>query len=470
MALCIKLPACVLVCVSLLPPVPAQDILRDSDSFEHGESLARVLLEGDEELLTAIQRGGHNYFWNEVGQAKIARDRKKAPVSSIASVGFQLSALPIAVERQWIDRSAGQARAQEILKHLVARTDNKRFGLYYHYLDLDSAAVSDSGYEVLVSTVDTAILFAGAIVAGEYFGGETKQLARTMLRDADWSVFATGPDGQLSMGWRPNKKDVPTGRGKFHPHHWQNASDEERLIYFIACGAPAGHDIAPELYYRLKRVVKQHAALEPFVVSPQGTLFQHFFSHCWIDYGSLQADDPAKFAIAGPRVDWSENSRRAMLTHRRRCIEMSPEFKTLSADTWGLSACVSRDGYLVPQVQPNLSNRDNWGQGTLATYAAASAIMFTPKESLAALRAFGSLKVSGSPVLIAPESGGYGLVDSYNLDQGWICNDWVGIDVGPTIVAIENARTGLVWRLFMQSEVAERAIARLGLTSISHAH
>lgn len=465
MALCCKVATCLLASVSLLPPVLSQDILRDSEAGAYGEALESVWSKSDEGLLTEIQRGAHNYLWNEVGRALIARDRKKAPVSSIASVGFQLSALPIAVERKWIDRPTGRARAQTILQHLLDRTDNKRFGLYYHYLDLDTAAVSNSGYEVLVSTVDSAILFAGAIVAGEYFGGKTKQLARKMTRDADWKAFATGPGGELSMGWRPKDKDAPAGSGQFHSHYWRIASDEERLIYFLACGAPENHRIAPEPYFRLQRVVKQHAELEPFVVSPQGTLFQHFFSHCWIDYGRLPADDPAKFGIAGPRVDWFENSRRATLTHRARCIEVSSEFETLSSDTWGLSACVSRGGYLVPQVQPNLSKRDNWGQGTLATYAAASAIMFTPKESLAALRAFRSLKVGDNPVLVSPGTGGYGLVDSYNLDQGWICDDWVGIDVGPTIVAIENARTGLVWRLFMQSEVAQRAVDRLKLST-----
>ncbi|GAB5403695.1 MAG: glucoamylase family protein [Aureliella sp.] len=448
----------------------AQDIVASDpppevigDAHPDRDGLSNVITAGDEKLLSQIQHGCHNYFWNEVGTAKIARDRKKAPVSSIAAVGFQLAALPIAVERGWVSHDEAEKRGEAVLRRLIARKDNKRFGLYFHYLDLDTAGKSDSGYEVLVSTVDSAILFAGAIVAGEYFGGPVKQLAREMTSNANWSAFTTGHDGEIAMGWRPSDRRNPTGPGEFHSHHWKIASDEERLVYFLAAGAAEDHAVAPEQYYKLKRVVKHHAELPPFVVSPQGALFQHFFSHCWIAYNELGPDNPNKFGITAPRVDWFENSRRAALTHRRRCKDVSDRLSTLSGDAWGLSACVSRDGYLVPHVMPNLVDNDKWGHGTLATYAAASSIMFTPRESMQALREFSTLKVAGNPVLVSPESGGYGLVDSYNVDQQWICDDWVGIDVGPTMVGIENARTGLIWRLFMQSDVAQGAVRRLKL-------
>jgi hypothetical protein len=43
------------------------------------------------------------------------------------------------------------------------------------------------------------------------------------------------------------------------------------------------------------------------------------------------------------------------------------------------------------------------------------------------------------------------------------CNDNVAIDVGPMILAIENARTGLIWKLFMEHEYAKRACEKLKL-------
>ncbi|MHC4092389.1 MAG: glucoamylase family protein, partial [Planctomycetota bacterium] len=356
--------------------------------------------------------------------------------------------------------------ATDVLRTLIERKDNKKFGLYYHFLDYDTGGQSKSGYEVLVSTVDSALFIAGAIPAGEYFGGTVKVLVDRLVADADWTAFSTGPRGALSMGWRPASPEQPVSKGHFHSWHWTCASDEERLIYFLAVASPdPAHAIAPQTYYRLRRRVNGHGKMPPYVVSPQGTLFQYLFSHCWIDYRSLGADDPTRLGVDAPRVDWFENSRRAVLTHRARCLEQRSRFKTLAEDRWGLSACGGRDGYLVPEVRPNEIDKDNWHEGTVAPYAAVSSIMFAPRESLAAVRAFRNLRDAEGTLLIwrDPADSGYGFVDAFNLDQGFVSDDYVGIDQGPMLLAIENARTGLMWRLFMSSDTSRRAVARLRL-------
>jgi hypothetical protein len=203
----------------------------------------------------------------------------------------------------------------------------------------------------------------------------------------------------------------------------------------------------------------------PYVVSWNGSLFTYFFSHCWIDYWHLAADSPRQFGIAAPQVDWFENSRRAVLTHRARCVETSVQFPTLSANRWGLAPCTFRDKYLVHEVQPNVSDKDIWYDGVVPPYAAASAIMFCPEESLAALREYRTLK-SPDGTLLAwrdPKQGGYGFVDSFSLTPPYGHDENLGIDVGPMLLAIENVRTGLVWRLFMRHQVAQRAVERLQL-------
>ena len=91
--------------------------------------------------------------------------------------------------------------------------------------------------------------------------------------------------------------------------------------------------------------------------------------------------------------------------------------------------------------------------------------MFTPRQSLAAIRAFRNLADNqGKPLIWRdPAQGGYGFVDSFNLDQGFVSDDYVGIDLGPMLLGIENARTRLIWDLFMRSETARNAVARLHL-------
>ena len=91
--------------------------------------------------------------------------------------------------------------------------------------------------------------------------------------------------------------------------------------------------------------------------------------------------------------------------------------------------------------------------------------MFTPQESLAALREYRELKgPDGKPLVWRdPEQGGYGFVDSFSLDPPHGHEGNLGIDQGPLLLAIENVRTGLIWELFMQHEVAQRAVERLKL-------
>lgn len=422
----------------------------------------------EEAFLDEVQAATFQYFWQEVGDpSQMVKDRKLAPVSSIAAVGFQLASLPIGVERGWVSHETAERRAATILQTLLERDDNKKFGVYLHFPDLNDGGLSHEGYEIVASTVDHALFMAGAIVAAEYFGRDVALLTDRLIEETNWQAYAVGPDGFISMGWRADDPNDIHGDGRFLDWHWYHASDEERLVYFLAAGAPRDdHAVDPALYYRLKRVVKRHADLPPFVVSWPGTLFTYFFSHCYIDYAALGPDDPAAFGVADAvRVDWFENSRRAVLTQRHRCLAAADRYRTLGDERWGLSACDGRDGYIVPDVRPNISGQDNWHAGTVAPYAAGSAIMFAPREALAALRAFRTLEDEhGRPLVWRdPAEGGYGFADCFNLDQGYVSADYIGIDQGPLLLAIENARTGLIWRLFMRHEAVQRSLDRLRL-------
>lgn len=448
-----------MVCVAA-----GEDIVRGEET----EAAIRHRFSDEEEkLLDEVQFACFQYFWKEVGTpACLVKDRLKAPVSSIAAVGFQLSSLPIGVERGWVKRAEGEARARAVLQSLSGREDNKKFGIYIHYPDYDSGGLSKTEFVVEASTVDHALLLAGAITAASYFGGEVSALTDRMIADSNWKAYAVAEGGWLSMGWKPDDPKNLSGPGKFIEWHWHLASDEERLIYLLAAGAPKREFAVPaKTYYRLKREVRRHGEMAPYVVSWPGTLFTYFFSHCWIDYRALGADDPEKLGVKGPRVDWFENSRRATRTHRARCIEAGARFKTLSKDRWGLSACAARDGYIVPEIRPNLSGRDDWHEGTVAPYAAASCIMFTPAESMEAIRAFRELKRADGTALVwrEPKSGGYGFVDSFNMDQRFESDDYVGIDQGPMLLAIENVRSGLIWKLFMDHESVKRGLGALKL-------
>ena len=459
----------------LSPPALCQQVLTQPAIIADAESASvpqyRFSAE-DNALLDKIQRGCFQYFWKEVGEpAKLAKDKTSDTICSVAAVGFQLSSLPIGVERGWITRAEGQERALVVLRSLVRRQDNKKFGVYLHFVDERTGGLPDftrtrHPYELQASTIDHALFQSGAMTAAAYFGGEVAVLVDRIVADADWRAMYDEEHGWLTMGWRASTDRGVESPGEIPPNFWQWCSDEERLIYFLAVGSPSEqHALEPASYYRLKRVVKQHKEMPPYVVSWNGSLFTYFFANCWIDYRHLAADDPSEFEVDAPPVDWFENSRRAVLTHRQRCIEVSAKLPTLGMNRWGLAPCAFRDKYLVHEVRPNISDRDVWYDGVVPPYAAGSAVMFVPHESLAALREYVSLKEDGGKPLVwrDPDRGGYGFVDSFSLDPAYGHDENLGIDVGPLLLAIENVRTGLIWRLFMKHNVAKRAIERLKL-------
>ena len=70
--------------------------------------------------------------------------------------------------------------------------------------------------------------------------------------------------------------------------------------------------------------------------------------------------------------------------------------------------------------------------------------------------------------------GRYGFADAFNSDPRWKESfnaagiwrspDVVGIDQGAILLAVENARSGGVWKNFMGSEFVRRAFSRAKLS------
>ena len=83
--------------------------------------------------------------------------------------------------------------------------------------------------------MDSALLYAGAIVAGSRFGGLVDGAVTELLLAADWSKFVLTdevsgfPSGYLSLAWEPDNEAEPTGSGELMPFAWVDAMDEERL-------------------------------------------------------------------------------------------------------------------------------------------------------------------------------------------------------------------------------------------------
>lgn len=186
-----------------------------------------------------------------------------------------------------------------------------------------------------------------------------------------------------------------------------------------------------------------------------GTFFTYTFAHCFYDFRTMGTDAQG--------VDWFENTRRAAAANRDWCRDNAANFKTYGPNRWGVTACGGSDNrYLVPGHQPRGAKGETPAGGTLAPYGAAMALPFLRQDAMAALRDMRTLEIDGRPIWRDPHKGGYGLPDSFNIDENWISDRTFGIAHGPMLAMIENARTGLIWKSFMSNSHIQAGIKRAG--------
>jgi hypothetical protein len=96
--------------------------------------------------------------------------------------------------------------------------------------------------------------------------------------------------------------------------------------------------------------------------------------------------------------------------------------------------------------------------GVISPTAAISSIVYTPEESIKVIRHLHddlSEKVWGE----------YGFYDAFSEQNDWYLPRYLAIDQGPAVVMIENYRTGLLWKLFMECPEVKVGLTKLGFTS-----
>ena len=56
----------------------------------------------------------------------------------------------------------------------------------------------------------------------------------------------------------------------------------------------------------------------------------------------------------------------------------------------------------------------------------------------------------------------YGFRDGFNETENWFEDVYMGLNQAPTVVMIENHRTGLLWKLFMSNPEIDPALDAIG--------
>jgi hypothetical protein len=414
-------------------------------------------------LLDDIQRATFDYFLQETNPRNglVVDSTHPDSPASIAAVGFALAAYPVAVERGWMTRTAALDVTLATLRFFhEAPQDGARDGVgyrgfYYHFLHMETGR---RAWRSELSTIDTTFLLAGALAAAEYFDGEGEEaevprLANALYRRAEWE-WALDGGATVRMAWKPE-------RG-FLRARWQGYN-EAILLYALALGSPT-HPIPPESYdaytstYNWKKIYDTEYLYA-------GPLFIHQFSHLWIDFRGI----PDAY-MREHGIDYFENSRRATHVQREYAIKNPRGFRGYGPDEWGLTAS---DGPGPAVRQVNGKQRRFWGyrargvpfgpdDGTLSPWAAIASLPFAPDVVLACIQQLADRY---------PGEKTYGFENSFNptfpggdSELGWISPHHYALNEGPIVLAIENYRSGHLWRLMRRCQPLRDGLRRAGFS------
>ena len=414
--------------------------------------------------LDELERLASAYFWHEVDEVTgLVRDKSSATApASIAGSGFALTSYAIAAERVYFPRAEAAKRARRALQFLCEAPQGDGddaigvHGFFYHFLDMRSGR---RAWDCELSTIDSSILFAGALAAAAYFDRDTvderdiRTRADALYRRADWQ-WALDGGPMVSLGWHPNKG--------FLKYRWSGYS-EALLLYVLGLGSPT-HPLPASTYDEWCKSYqwKQLCGYE-FVYA--GPLFIHQLSHCWIDFRNIR-----DAYMRGRAIDYFENSRRATFAQREYATLNPRAFAAYGPDCWGITAS-DGPGPATRTIDGRV--RRFWeyrargvpygpDDGTLSPWALLASLPFAPEIVTSATKA-----VAAKYPDLARK---YGFAASFNPTfrtaelsaSGWISPFHFAINQGPVALMIENFRSDLIWRLMRGCPYIVTGLQRAG--------
>jgi hypothetical protein len=426
----------------------------------------------DDELLETVQRQTFRYFWhyahpnsgmarersntvqadfyldfiNEAnGEPNLSKGTFGPEACAVGGTGFGILAIIVAVERKWISREAALDRLIQIVDFL-AKADSYH-GIYPHFINGDTGrAIAFDRLDDGSDIVETSYLMMGLLSARAYFDGGTakeKYLARRigeMWNVANWSWHVNADNSRLLWHWSPRN-----GFDRNFPIRGWN----EALITYIIAASSRRHPVSKDIYEKSwvsTRNWRNGKSYYEYVLPlgnayAGGPLFFSQYTFMGVDPNGLKDDHG---------IDYGEQTRNHTLINRAYSIDNPKKYKGYGEKAWGLTAGDSVKGYIAHAPEDD--------RGVIQPTAALSSMPYTPAFSMQALRYFYEEK--GDKLWSS-----YGFVDGYSDQFDWTARSHLAIDQGPIIVMIENYRSGLLWKIFMNIPEIQNGMKQLGFDS-----
>ena len=418
--------------------------------------------------LRLLQQETFDYFLHETSPLNGLVIDKTAPnwPASIAATGLALAAYPVAAEQGYISRADAVDRTLKILRFFWNSPQGPEpdatgyHGFYYHFLDMRTGR---RAWQCELSTIDSALLLAGALTASAYFARqateeqEIRKLADGLYRRADWQ-WAQNDGDTVTHGWKPENG--------FITYRWEGY-DEALLLYVLGLGSPTYP--LPERSYAAWASTYKWKSYYGIDYLYAGPLFTHQLSHIWIDFRGIQ-----DAFMRGKGTDYFENSRRATYVQQQYAIANPLNFTGYGDCCWGITAS---DGPGPDLLELNGIEREFYDyvgrgvpygpdDGTLAPWSVVASLPFAPEIVLPVLDYF----IHDAKLKCAQPN--YGFNATFNFTHpgksgnpnGWVSPWHYGLNEGTTVLMIENYRTGLVWQLMRRSSYLVNGLRRAGFS------
>lgn len=448
------------------------------------ESLARPLSRAGKArelplFFADLEQRTFRFFWERANPKNgLIPDRWPTPsFSSIAAVGFGLSAYVIGAERGWITRAEARDRTLLTLRFLSGLPMGEApqgvagyRGFFYHFLNMETGL---RHARTELSTVDTGLLHLGALHAAAWFDrpeeAELRNLAYSLVDRAEWDWFQR-ENMAIPMGWHPESG--------FIARNWEGYN-EGKLVYVLALGS-AAHPARDGSWAAWTATYgdfwRGAAARRWLAFAP---MFGHQYSEMWIDFRGIR-DEPMRRA----GFDYFENSRRATLAQHAYATANPMGWTGYDDRIWGLTACdgpghfeLRHEGHAARfagyAARGPIAEPDGFDDGTIAPTAMLGSLPFAPEiciPSVLTMQARHGRRIYGQ----------YGFLDSFNpsfrdtnvrvatgtvdAQSGWVATDYLGIDQGPIVGMLANYRSESIWRATRRSPNIIRGLQRAGFT------
>jgi hypothetical protein len=423
---------------------------------------APVSILTDEQAMDQVQKDAIKYFWDYAEtNSKLARERYftedpgfESNIVTTGGSGFGLMSIIVGVERGFVNRTEAVSRLTTAMNFLEKA--DRFHGAWPHWMDGSNGHVipfgtKDNGGDI----VETSFLCQGILIVREYFkNGNAAEKALALKADnlwkgVEWDWYTKG-ENAMYWHWSPN-------------YGWEmNFKLEgynECLITYVMGASSATHAIPAAAYHEawarngaIVNGASQYGIPVVFnyngATGNVGPLFWAQYSYLGLDPSQL-TDKYANY--------WTLTQNHSRIINKY-CIDNPKQWKGYSDKCWGLTASYTRnpDGTTGYTAHQPLNDT-----GVISPTAALSAFPFTPVESMKFLHYLYDEKKSSYVGIAGP-------YDAFSPHYNWVTTRYLAIDQGTIAPMIENHRTGLLWKLFMNAPEVKQGLMNLGFHSTKY--